>query len=68
MEIIKRMTTGQGLEEKGRETGRVAGLEEASKENCEGAMISGSSSTEENRNGKETTGARRILSEDMGPM
>ena len=39
MGSVKMMVTGQGLEEKGGETeDRVAGLEEAEKEKCEGEM------------------------------
>ena len=42
-ESMKRIVTGQGLEEKGEETGGlVAGLEEA-EEKCEGVMTPGNS-------------------------
>ena len=56
MESMKRIVTGQGLEEKGGEIGdRMAGLDEA-EEKCEGVMPPYSSSTEGNRNIKETVG------------
>ena len=61
MESMKRIVTGQGLEEIGEETGdRVAELGEAEK--CEGAMTPDNNLTEGNRNGKKTAG--RISSED----
>ena len=42
VESMKMMVTGQGWEEKGGETGdRVAGLEEADKEKCEGVIVGG---------------------------
>ena len=64
MESMKRMVTGQGLEENRGETGdQVARLEEADeKEKCERVMAPDNSSTEECRNGKET--AERSSSED----
>ena len=54
MESMKRMVTGQGLEEKRGETrDQVARLEEADeRENCERVMTLDNSSTEESRNGK----------------
>ena len=63
MDSIKRMITGQGLEEESRETGdQVARLEETEdKEKCERVMTPGNSSTEESRKGKET--AERSSSE-----
>ena len=49
--------TGQGLEEKGGETGdRVAGLEESEKEKCDGMMTPDNISTGEIRTEKETAG------------
>ena len=61
---MKRMVTGQGLDEKREETGyQVARLEEADeKEKCEHVMTLDNSSTEESGNGKETT--ERSSSED----
>ena len=66
MESLKRMVTGQGLEETSGETGdREATLEETEeKEKCEPVMTPGSILTEESRNGKET--AERSSSEDRG--
>ena len=56
MESMKRIVTGQGLEEKRGETwDRMAGLEEA-EEKCEGVMTPCNSSTGGNRNIKETVG------------
>ena len=56
MDSMKRMTTGQGLEEESGETGdQVARLEVSEeKEKCERVMAPGNSSTEESRNGKAT--------------
>ena len=49
MESMKRIVTGQGLEENGEETGdRVTELGEA-EEKCEGAMTPDNNSTEGNR-------------------
>ena len=60
MENMKRIGTGQGLEEKGEETGdRLAELGEAEK--CE-EVITPDNSTEGNRKGKATAGS--ISSED----
>ena len=68
MESMKRMITRQGLEEKRGVTWiQVARLEETEeKEKCERVMPPGNSSTEENRNGKET--AERSSSEDRGTL
>ena len=58
---MNRTVTGQGLEEKGGETGdRVVGLEE--QEKGEGMLAPHNSLTEENQNGKEKEG--HISSED----
>ena len=55
MNGITMMVTGQGWEEKGGEIGdRVAGLEEAQKEKCEGVMTPDNSSTGEIGTEKET--------------
>ena len=64
MESMKRMVTGEGLEENRGETGdQVARLEEAGeKEKWERVMRLDNSSTEESRNSKET--AERSSSED----
>ena len=70
MESMKRMITRQGLEEErgvtltGIQVGRLEETEE--KEKWERVMTPGNSSTEENRNGKET--AERSSSEDMGTL
>ena len=66
MESLKRMVTGQGLEETSGETGdREATLEETGeKEMCEPVMTPGSILTEESRKGKET--AERSSSEHRG--
>ena len=66
MESMKRMVTGQGLEERRGETeDQVARLEEADeKEKCSRVMTLDNSSTEESRNGKET--AERSSSEASG--
>ena len=61
MDIMKRMITGQKLEEESGET-RLEVTEE--KEKCERVMTPGNSSTEESRNGKET--AERSSSGDRG--
>ena len=63
---MKRMITGQGLEEESGETGdQVAGREETEeKEKCERVMTPGNILTEESRKGKET--AERRSSEDRG--
>ena len=63
---MKRMITGQGLEEESGETGdQVAGREETEeKEKCERVMTPGDILTEESRKGKET--AERSSSEDRG--
>ena len=52
---MKRMITGQGLEEDSGETGdQVAGREETEeKEKCERVMTTGNIWTEESRKGKE---------------
>ena len=67
IDSVKRMITGQGLEEESGETGyQVASLgvtEE--KEKGERVMTPGNNSNEESRNGKET--AERSSSEDRGP-
>ena len=56
MESMKRIVTGQGLEENREETGdRVAELGEAD-EKCEEAMTPDNNSTEENRKGNGTAG------------
>ena len=61
MEIMKRIVTRLGLEDKGEETGdRVAELGEAEK--CEGVMTPDNNSTEGNRKGNKTAGS--ISSED----
>ena len=44
---------------------RVEGLEEAEKEKCEGVMAPDNSSTDENRNGKETAGRLSTEERDM---
>ena len=63
MESMKRIVIGQGLEEKGEETGdRVAELGKA-EEKCEGAMTLVNNPTEGNRKGTKKAG--RIFSEDM---
>ena len=66
IESMKRMVTGQGLEERRGETeDQVARLEEADeKEKCSCVMTLDNSSAEESRNGKET--AERSSSEDRG--
>ena len=66
MVIMKRMITGQGLEEESGETGdQVARREETEeKEKREPVMTPGSILTEESRKGKET--AERSSSEDRG--
>ena len=67
MDSMKRMITGQGLEEESGETGdQVARREETveEKEKCEPVMTPGSILTEESRKGKET--AERSSSEDRG--
>ena len=66
LENMKRMITGQGLEEESGETGdQVAGREETEeKEKCERVMTPGNILTEESRKGKET--AERRSSEDRG--
>ena len=66
LENMKRMITGQGLEEESGETGdQVAGWEETEeKEKCERVMTPGNILTEESRKGKET--AERRSSEDRG--
>ena len=69
MESTNRMITRQGLEEERGVTGiQVARLEETEEEEekCERVMTPGNSSTEENRNGKET--AERSSSEDRGTL
>ena len=58
MDSLKRMITGQGLEEENGETG------EATEEKREPVMTQGNSLTEESRKGKET--AERISPEDRG--
>ena len=64
MDSMKRMITGQGLEEESGETGdQVARREETEeKEKCERVMTPGNSSTEESRKGTKT--AERSSSED----
>ena len=66
LETMKRMITGQGLEEEIGETGdQVAGREETEeKEKCERGMTPGNILTEDSRKGKET--AERSSSEDRG--
>ena len=66
MDSMKRMITGQGLEEESGETGdQVARRGETEeKEKCEPVMTPGSILTEESRKGKET--AERSSSEDRG--
>ena len=66
MDSLKRMITGQGLEEESGETGdQLARREETEeKEKCEPVMTPGSILTEESRKGKET--AERSSSEDRG--
>ena len=65
LETMKRMITGQGLEEESGETGdQVAGREETEKEKCARVMTPGPILTEESRKGKET--AERSSSEDRG--
>ena len=56
MDSMKRMITGQGLEEENGETGdQVARREETEeKEKCEPLMTPGNILTEESRKGKET--------------
>ena len=64
MDSLKRMITGQGLEEEIEETGdQVAGQEET-EEKCERGMTPGNILTEDSRKGKETT--KRSSSEDRG--
>ena len=60
LENMKRMITGQGLEEESGETGdQVAGREETEeKEKCERVMTPGNILTEESRKGKETAERR----------
>ena len=66
MGSMKIMVTGQGLEEKGGETGdRVAGLEEAEKEKCEGEMPP-DISTGEIRTEMETAGTIWTEDRDSG--
>ena len=64
LETMKRMITGQGLEDESGETGDpVTGREETEeKEKCELVMPPGNILTEESRKGKET--AERSSSED----
>ena len=66
MDSLKRMITGQGLEEEIGETGdQVAGREETEeKEKCERGMTPGNILTEDSRKGKET--AERSSTEDRG--
>ena len=66
MDSLKRMITGQGLEEEIEETGdQVAGQEETEeKEKCERGMTPGNILTEDSRKGKET--AERSSAEDRG--
>ena len=66
LETMKRMLTGQGLEDESGETGdQVTGREETEeKEKCERVMSPGNILPEESRKGKET--AERSLSEDRG--
>ena len=65
LDSLKRMITGQGLEEESGETGdQVARREETEKEKCEPVMTPRSILTEESRKGKET--AERSSSEDRG--
>ena len=66
MDSLKRMITGQGLEEESGETGdQVARREETEeKEKCESMMTPRSNLTEQSRKGKET--AERSSSEDRG--
>ena len=60
MESMKKIVTGQGLEEKGDETGdRVAELGKAEK--YEGSMTPVNNPTEGNRKGKETADCSDIL-------
>ena len=63
---MKRMITGQGLEEESGETGdQVAGREETEeKEKCERVVTPGNILTEDSRKGKET--AERSSTEDRG--
>ena len=66
MESMKRMITGQGLEES-EEKQRIEWKrlgEAEDKEKCEGVTTPDNSSTQESRNGKDT--AERNSSEDMG--
>ena len=64
LETMKRMITGQGLEEESGETGdQVVGREET-EEKCERVMTTGNILTEESRMGKET--AERSSSKDRG--
>ena len=64
LETMKRMLTGQGLEDESGETGdQVAGRKEM-EEKCERVMSPGNILPEESRKGKET--AERSLSEDRG--
>ena len=66
MDSMKRIITGQGLEEESGETGdQVARREETEeKEKCEPVMTTGNILTDESRKGKET--AERSSSEDRG--
>ena len=66
MDSMKRMITGQGLEEESGETGdQVARREDTKeKEKCERVMTPGSILTEDSRKGKET--AEQTSSEDRG--
>ena len=61
---MKRMITGQGLEEESGKTGGQVATREETEENekCERVMTPGNSLTEESRKGKET--AERSSSEE----
>ena len=61
---MKRMITGQGLEEENGETGDQVARRQETKEKGESVMTPGSILTEESRKGKET--AERSVSEDRG--